>query len=117
MAEQSADAIVTTDLSGRITYWNPGAENLSGHTADDLLGTRVSNLYRGGAEEAAMLMESLKREGQLPNYDLAIRKKDGDWFEASVSVSFLRDHGGAVIGTLAVTKDITVRIICPIRGS
>ncbi len=50
-----------------------------------------------------MLMERV----QLPNYNLAIRKKDGDWFEADVSLSFLRNHSGAVVGTLAVTKDIT----------
>ena len=30
IAEQSADAIVTTDLAGRHTYFSPGAERITG---------------------------------------------------------------------------------------
>ncbi len=107
IAEQSADAILTTDLSGRITYWSPGAEKQAGYAAEEVLGTRVAEKYKGGYEEASSLMELLQREGQVVNYGITIRKKDGGWFEGYTSVSFLRDDRGAVIGTIGIIKDIT----------
>ena len=33
IAENSANAIVTTDVHGRVTYWSPGAEELAGYRA------------------------------------------------------------------------------------
>ncbi|MCH8892850.1 MAG: GAF domain-containing protein, partial [Chloroflexi bacterium] len=108
IAEQSADAIVTADLSGRVTYWSPGAESQTGYTAEEIVGTRLSDFYlRGGFEEAKSIMDRLKREGQILNYEGACRRKDGGWYEQSVSISYLRDDSGTIIGTIGVTKDIT----------
>ena len=39
IAEQPADAIVTTDLSGGLTYFSPGFENMSSYSAEQILGT------------------------------------------------------------------------------
>ena len=77
IAEQSADIICTTDLSGRITYWSPGGEKLLGYAAEDALGNRVAGYYQGGDEEARALMVRLQQEGQILNYELTLRKKDG----------------------------------------
>jgi len=69
IAEQSADAIVTADLSGRITYWSPGAEKQTGYKAEEVVGTRLANFYlRGGYEEARAIMDRLEREGPITNY-------------------------------------------------
>jgi len=108
MVEQSADAIATTDLAGRITYFSPGAENLTGYAAEEMVGTRVAEtFYRGGIEEARALQERLEREGQISNHELAVRHKNGEWINANSSISLLRDANGTVIGTLGVWKDIT----------
>ena len=107
IAEQSADAIVTADLAGRFTYFSPGAERITGFSAEEALEMRVAEIYKGGYEEASSLMELLQREGQVVNYEITLRKKDGGWFEGNTSVSFLRDDSGTVIGTIGIIKDIT----------
>ena len=48
IAEQSADAIATTDLSGRVTYRSPGAASQTGYAAEEVVGTRLADFYFGG---------------------------------------------------------------------
>jgi PAS domain S-box-containing protein len=109
IAENSADAIVTTDLRGRITYISPGAEAMFGYRADEVLGHHVAAFYRGGRPEARAVTRRLATEGQLQNYETAFRMKDGRWVSVSASISLLRDPSGARIGALGVIKDMTAR--------
>jgi PAS domain S-box-containing protein len=109
IAENSVDAIGTTDIRGRITYYSPGAEQLLGYRADEMLGQRGADFYRGGEEEGRAIMQRLRAEGQIRNYETTLRARDGRWVEVSSSLSLLRDMNGSVVGTLAVFQDITVR--------
>jgi PAS domain S-box-containing protein len=109
IAENSADAIATTDIRGRITYYSRGAEQLLGYRADEMLGQRGADFYQGGVEEARAIMQRLRAEGQIRNYETALRARDDRWVEVSSSLSLLRDMNGTVVGTLAVFKDITER--------
>jgi PAS domain S-box-containing protein len=107
IAENSADAIVTADVHGRVTYWSPGGEELFGYRAEEVLGQRAAPYYRGGVEEARAFMQRLQAEGRIRSYETAFRAKDGRWMEVSSSISLLRDVHGAIIGTLAIYKDMT----------
>jgi PAS domain S-box-containing protein len=109
IAESSADAIFTTDIDGRLTYYSPGAEDLLGYQAQEVLGRRGAAVYRGGFAEARSIMQRLRAEGRIKNYETAIQAKDGHWVEVSSSLSLLRNATGAVVGTLAICKDITER--------
>jgi PAS domain S-box-containing protein len=106
IAENSADAIVTTDVDGRITYFSPGGEELSGYRAEEVLGQRGADFYRSG-EEVQAVMQRLRTEGRIKSYETALQTKDGRWMEVNTSLSLLRDAHGAIIGTLAIYKDMT----------
>lgn len=43
--EQVNDAIIQTDMEGRIRGWNRGAEHLFGYTFDEIAGQHVELLY------------------------------------------------------------------------
>jgi PAS domain S-box-containing protein len=107
IAENSVDAIVTTDIAGRVTYWSPGAEELLGYRPKEAYGLTGAGFYRGGLEEARSVMRRLQAEGRIRNYETVLRTKDGHWVEVSSSLSLLRDASAAPIGTLAVIKDMT----------
>ncbi|MFQ5524595.1 MAG: ATP-binding protein, partial [Acidimicrobiia bacterium] len=109
IAQNSADAIVTADVRGWVTYFSPGAEEMFGYRAEEIVGQPVAAYYRSGAEEARAVMERLGAEGRIKNYETAFLAKDGRWVEVNTSISLLRDASQAVVGTVGVMKDITER--------
>ncbi len=109
IAENSADAIVTTDVHGRITYFSPGAQEIFGYRPEEVLGRLVADYYVSGQEEAQAVMQRLKAEGRIRNYETAMRGAGDRWTAVNSSVSLLRDPSGAIVGTLGIIKDLTER--------
>jgi len=109
MTENSADAIITTDIHGRFTYFSSGAQDMFGYRAHEILGHRVADYYRGGIDEAQAVMTQLRAEGKIRNRELGFRAKDGRWVETSASISLMQDPNGQVLGSLGVVRDITDR--------
>jgi PAS domain S-box-containing protein len=107
LVENSPDAIAMTNAQGRFTYVSPGAEALTGYTAEELLGMRAADVYPGGVEAARELMQLLRAEGQLRNHQYSLKVKDGRIIEAFASFSLLHDAEGEVSGTMTVWKDVT----------
>jgi len=103
----SADAIITTDEAGDITLFSPGAEEIFGYEASEILGAPVSQYYYRGVQEARRVMKQLREKGKIQNYETWFRSKSGRGVPASLSSSLLYDSRGNVTGTLGVLKDIT----------
>lgn len=109
IAENSGDAIITMDFSGRITFYSPGAERMFGYPAREILGRPIARYCRGGREESRAILDRLHRERQVRNYETAFQAHDARWIDVTVSVSLLQDARGAQIGSIAVLRDITER--------
>ena len=109
IAEHSPAGIVTTDVSGRVTYWSPRAEELLGYRPDQVLGRPVAELQRGGRVAARALMRRLRVEDRIREHEAEILARDGRWVECRFSLALLRDSAGAVIGTLAILEDTSER--------
>lgn len=106
----SADAIVTTDNHGIVTFFSPGAEVIYGYSADEVVGQPVAKFYAEGAAEAERIMTLLRQHDRLQNHEAILLARDGRKIHASVSASLLVDRNGKNIGTLGVSKDVTQRV-------
>jgi PAS domain S-box-containing protein len=76
----SSEAIVRLSPDGTITSWNPGAEALYGHTADEAIGEPVSLVLPEGQEIEA---------GETVH-----RRKDGSEVRVAVALAPLGDDAG-----------------------
>ena len=105
----TTDAICTTDISGRLIYFSPGAERMLARRAADVVGTPAHALYAGGRAEAFRLMRLLAARGKVSNHETVLLG-DGVRVDVSMSIALLRDRRGRPIGTLAISKDIGERV-------
>ncbi|WP_050466562.1 putative bifunctional diguanylate cyclase/phosphodiesterase [Herbaspirillum chlorophenolicum] len=104
---QMHESVITMDPAGFITSWNRGAEQLFGYTAMEAIGRNVLFLYENEDEEdslADMFVEQGGREMEVRR-----RKKSGETFWASLSLSVMRDQHGNPIGLIGYINDITER--------
>jgi diguanylate cyclase (GGDEF)-like protein/PAS domain S-box-containing protein len=108
--QHSRDAIIGVTLDGVVTSWSPGAEQVFGYSAEEAVGRHIRLVCPSIAaqQEIDEIMRQVARGGGLDHFETTRRHKDGHLIDVSVSVSPIHDHDtGAVIGAVAVDRDIT----------
>ena len=105
----AGDAVITTDLEGKIIDWNPGAKKLFGYSASDVIGQPASMLYRHKSTPRRLMTQlSETREG-IVRKDVRVLLKSGEKRWIGLSLSWLRNKRGETVGTIGVSKDVTDR--------
>lgn len=108
--EQSPVSILITDREGKIEYVNAYFEFATGYTRAEVLGQNPRILKSGAtpAETYRELWEVISAGGEWRG-ELCNRRKNGDLYWESASISGLRDHAGEISHYIAVKDDITER--------
>ncbi len=108
LVEHSHDAIIATDLQGRVISWNLGAERMFGWRAEEVKGKDEALLFPVDrrAEEAAQRARAARFES-VESWETVRLKKSGEPVVVSMMISPLLDVTGQVIGTSSIARDIT----------
>ncbi len=111
VVHQSPITIIITGLDGKIEYINPAGCEISGYSADELLGKNPSVFSAGNTpkEVYSSLWKTIKAESEWKGV-FNNRKKNGEFFWESAFIVPLRDAEGTVSHYLGVKEDITKRI-------
>ncbi|HEY1379970.1 MAG TPA: PAS domain S-box protein, partial [Gemmataceae bacterium] len=110
IVESSDDAIIGKDLNALVTSWNRGAERLYGYAAEEAVGRSLAMVFPPDRlDELAAIMERIKRGEYIEHYETVRVRKDGTRFDASVTISPIRDADGKVTGASKIARDITAR--------
>lgn len=110
IVNSSDDAIVSKDLTGRITSWNPGAERIFGYTAAEMVGQPIKTIIpvTRHAEEDEILARLAR--GETVDHFITVRvKKDGTPMDVSITISPLKDAQGKVIGASKIAREVTAQ--------
>ncbi|MBI3713960.1 MAG: EAL domain-containing protein [Burkholderiales bacterium] len=102
------ESVITMDLAGFILSWNAGAERLFGYSAAEALGRNVLFLYESEESVDAISKDSFLENGGR-EMEVRRRKKTGEIFWASLSLSTLFDEAKRPIGMIGYLSDITGR--------
>lgn len=106
--EHSADMIITTNLDKKIISFNRGAENILGYSKEDVIGKDINFLWKN-KEERKRLLKELERHGHVSNYETELVAKDNHFLHVSLTLSHLKNQVGEIIGTVGISKDISVK--------
>ncbi len=110
IVNSSDDAIITKDLDGVITSWNPGAERLFGYTSIETIGHHVTMLIPPDRHnEEPGILARLRAGERIDHYETIRQRKDGSLIDISLTVSPVKDENGIVVGASKVARDITDR--------
>ena len=104
-------AIYMLDPQGHVTNWNPGAQQIKGYRAEEIVGKHFSQFYTPedlAARVPWKALETAAREGRF-TAEAWRQRKDGSRFWASVVIDAIRDEAGELIGFAKVTRDLTER--------
>lgn len=102
------DGLFTTDQEWRITYFNPGAEKITGFSAYDAVGMFCKDVFKNPICEAdCALKRAVKAGSDVHNQEYEITNIDGKKIPVICSTSAFRDDSGRITGGIEIFKDIT----------
>lgn len=107
LIENSADAIILSDLDGMVTSWNKGAEIIYGFKEDEVMGKFLPMIPPFLAEEEKSFMVKIRHKETLRNIETIRQTKNGRLIEVSLTLSPILDAAGNVIGISGISRDIS----------
>ncbi len=105
LVHSSPDAMITEDMEGLITSWNPAAERVFGYSAAEAIGHSSRLLIpddRAGEQRA--LLERIGRGERVERLHVTRRTKDGACFETVLTVSPVQDADRRIIGAATIVR-------------
>ena len=108
LIEVSLDPLVTFDHRGIILDVNKATIKATGRTREELIGTPFADYFTDPerAHRGAMLTFET---GEVRDYELVMKAKDGTEIMVAYNASVYRDQTGEVVGAFAAARDITER--------
>lgn len=120
----SAYAVITTDVHGIITSFNPAAERLLGYTAVELIGKHTPDVFHDPDEIAAHAKELSKKYNThiSPGFEAFVHEartgidrqhewtyihRDGTRIPVSLGITSISNSQQEIIGFVGVSNDIT----------
>jgi PAS domain S-box-containing protein len=106
--ENTQDIYYQTDLEGRIVEISPSVSRYSGFRREELIGRKVMELFANSGDRRK-LVESLYRNGEVLDLEIALQPVLGDTVPVSVNAHFLMDVSGTPVGVEGALRDIHER--------
>jgi PAS domain S-box-containing protein len=101
--------IFTTDRSGHITFFNTGAEKISGYHRRDILGEPCAVIFEGeGSPEICLLKDTIVEGTSRSTQQGNMQTRDGVTIPIQANYMALRNEKGGVVGGLTTFHDLTV---------
>ena len=108
IVESSVDAIVGITMERTVVSWNRAAERLFGYPAEEAIGSPISFVMPPDrVHEENQIIDRLKRDEYIDHFETVQRRKDGQEFPVSLTISPIKDATGKIIGASKSVRDIS----------
>lgn len=107
--EQAGDGIALIGANGVIEYINPALEEMTGYTLDEATGMHIRCLTGDLADEehCEEMCDPVSTLETTWRGRRERKRKNGEAYEASLSVTPVRDKSGRIVNYAAIVRDVT----------
>ena len=107
--DNASDHIVITDSEGVVIYGNKAVEKVTGYAIKEALGKKAGSLWKlpMPTEFYKKLWETIKIKKQVFIDEIQNRRKNGEVYTASISISPVLDARDEVVFFVGIERDIT----------
>ena len=111
LVESAGDAIITTDLEGRVQRWNLAAEEMFGCPKEQMLGAPMSALWSAAeAEEAQRLFRHVAHGNGIRQHQTRGVRAGGASLDVLVTLSPIHGAAGEVVSVSCIVRDVSDRV-------
>lgn len=104
----SGDAVISKDLFGIVTTWNPAAERMYGYSAEEAVGRHISFIVpEDHKNEEMVILERIRQGERLETYETERIRADGSRIDVSLTVSPITTASAGLVGASVIARDIT----------
>jgi len=108
VVRSTRDAVLSKDLDGVITSWNPGAVRLFGYSEDEAVGSPISLLIPTDRKhEEQEILARVRRGEPVETYETERIRKDGVRIDVSLTISPIEHPQRGIVGASVIARDIT----------
>jgi PAS domain S-box-containing protein len=110
IVDSSDDVILSKDLNGIITSWNPAAVRLFGYSAEEMIGSSILKIIPEHLHsDEKVIIESLRAGRRIEHFETVRVTKSGQLIDVSLTISPVFGEHGKVIGASKILRDISGR--------
>jgi len=110
IVQSSSDAIYSVAPDWTVTSWNPGAEQLLGRPAEEMLGRPITSVWPPEQLEVDRPMFERAFDGEvITDFETVRLHRDGTPVTVALTWSPITDDCGRVTGVSVIARDITDR--------
>ncbi len=110
IVQSSDDAIISKNLQGIVTSWNPAAERIFGYTAEEMIGESILKIIPPELhDDEPRILETISRGERIDHFETTRVAKSGERMSVSLTISPVRDNAGKIIGAAKIARDITAQ--------
>lgn len=107
IVESSDDAIVSKDLNGIVTSWNPSAEKLFGYQAEEIIGQPITLIIPPELHaDESRILATIRAGKKIDHYETVRLHKDGHRIDVLLTISPVRNPNGKIIGAAKIVREI-----------
>ncbi len=105
--QNSADAIIISDINGIVTSWNKGAEKIYGYLEDEVLDKFLPMVPSFLIADEKKFIDKILQNETIRNVETIRQTKDTKLIEISLTLSPILDSSGNVTGISGISRDIS----------
>ncbi len=102
-------AVVALDLTGKVSFWSPGAERLFGWTAEEIVGLELQIIPPDLQEEYARFRQEVLSGQPFTSRDTQRLHRSGARIDVTLSTALLHDDNGGPAGLVAAYIDTSAQ--------